>query len=1073
MAYEKFYEARDKITSLLEEDLIGPVDQKEVLHENPERYYLMAKLYPQTSNSINTSANNPMQGNKNEEEISLNNSDTLFTQADDAEENPLSQSNAIRQRSAGITFTVKSGISAFNCKVSWAWYYKIDPADTDKNTNWQRAPQKWEMKVPVPYQNNFGSEYFPLKDEVYLHMHWLRNEAQSKDTIITLTLVNKNIIEETDSRDFRDKCIEKTMFQVNLSVEGEPGTFVKAPEYGNISNDEETLEMQLLYHNYQCFGQGHGCSVEWDMSHDNQPCWIRMSFLPKYSLYQMRPVIFEDNKSFNMKFLMEANASEVIGELNRFLQQYHNWIEKNAAKVSSLEQKLMPTAQKNIQKCLTALTRMKNTVEMLRDSANTTGLGHAPWRAFQLANRAMFMQRKQSYYKLHKQEVADEKINWYPFQLAFILHEIGGIINPKDKTRDTVDLLWFPTGGGKTEAYLGIAAFTIFLRRLKNSQDRTTAVMMRYTLRLLTLQQFERASMLIMACNEINLDEQISTGEIGIGLWVGNGLTPNKLSEAKDYLQKSLEDPQFSLRNTKGTPCLLKFCPWCGSRLYEKDYVINENTRRMEIHCRNKDCMSNYFNDGTLPIHLIDDDIYANKPTFIVSTVDKFAQLPKNEQAAALFDREHEAPNNPPELIIQDEMHLISGPLGSMVGLYETAINHLCTTEDGIGPKIIASTATASNASFQIKQLYGRPFSQFPQQCLTTDDSFFAVKSNKFEKPTRLYCGIMSSSATFTTTLIRTQAALFFATRSLLYHDQINSSVVDNYWTIICYFNSIRELGNSLTQLEDDTRFRYEYLRDSKFKNVKEMNKIKYPSNFMELTSRKTSDEVAKILSQLAYSITDNKDVGNVLDCVSSTNMISVGVDVSRLGNMIVAGQPKTNSEYIQATSRVGRQNPGLVITLYNANRSRDRSHYEQFLKYHSGMYRYVEATSLTPFSDQAVIKGIHAVFVTLCRYLDINLQANESASAFNPDLPVVKKARDIILNRVKAIDPHAVSLVDERLQDFIQYWSLIKETCAYTRRSAKDRYYLLKNDTSDEEYSTMNSMRTVDDTSSVFIYNN
>ena len=1071
--YEKFYNARENIVDILRKDLIGPISADEVLHENPERYYIMGKLYPQRPDASEDSGSMTAEEADREADSVINQSDQIFTRAEDMQDNPLAFSNAVRQSSAGITFTVRADAPYFDCKVSWAWYrHENTDGDTDKSAGWRREPQNWVRKFDIPVEN-YGSRYFSIKDDVWLHMHWLRKESAANDTIVTLTLINKNVIEEMDSHTSKEETIKKILFQVQLSVEGEEGTFVKIPTNGSISNDEETLEMQLLYHDYSCFGQGHGCSVEWDLDHGNTPHWICMAFIPEYNLCQMRPVIFKDNQTFNMKFLMEADSARIIDGLNDFLDRYGKWIEKSENGIFSLDKKLAKTAEGNIKKCSTALQRMRKSVKLLQSAAKASGEARATWRAFQLANQVMYMQRKQSGVKLYGTEIDDRDINWYPFQLAFFLHEIAGIIDPSDDTRDIVDLLWFPTGGGKTEAYLGIAAFTILLRRMRNRHDKTTAVFMRYTLRLLTLQQFERASMMIMACNDLNRQENISDGEIGIGLWVGNGLTPNKLADADGFLQKVKSDSFSRVSNQSGSPCLLKCCPWCGHLINETNYEVNETSRRLEVHCENPDCISQHFDHGVLPIHLVDEDIYAHKPTFIVSTVDKFAQLPKQDQAAALFDREHAAPNCPPELIIQDEMHLISGPLGSMVGLYETAVNALCTTDQGIGPKIIASTATVSNAAYQIKQLYGRNYSQFPPQCLTTDDSFFAFKSKMTEKPARLYCGVMSSSATLATTLIRVQAALFFATRSLLYRDQFERGVADNYWTMVCYFNSIRELGNSLTQLEDDVRGRFEYLRDMKFKHMQEMQDVEYPSYFAELTSRKGSDEVAEILSRLEYSITDENKADNVIDCVASSNMISVGVDVSRLGTMVVVGQPKTNSEYIQATSRVGRKNPGLVIALYNANRSRDRSHYEQFFKYHAGMYRYVEATSLTPFSDQAVLKGVHAVFVTLCRYLDLKLQPNDGAGMFRPDLPIVKRAKAIILARVRDVDPMAVDLVEERLDEFIDYWDHVKDTHSYTKKTPGDKYYLLQNDTSGEKFSTMNSMRTVDETSGVYVYNN
>ena len=201
-----------------------------------------------------------------------------------------------------------------------------------------------------------------------------------------------------------------------------------------------------------------------------------------------------------------------------------------------------------------------------------------------------------------------------------------------------------------------------------------------------------------------------------------------------------------------------------------------------------------------------------------------------------------------------------------------------------------------------------------------------------------------------------------------------------------------------------------------------------------------------------------------------SSVMSSVGVDVGRLGTMVVAGQPKTNAEYIQATSRVGRDNPGLVITVYNPTRSRDRSHYEQFLKYHSAMYRYVEATSLTPFADRARDRGLHALYVSLCRYLVPEFLSNDSAAKYNPELPEIKKIKSIILDYVERIDPGEFDAVIEELQDIEDEWSIAATGALVYRSFKKDDKKLLKADTENSRFRTMNSMRSVDAQAGIYL---
>ena len=197
--------------------------------------------------------------------------------------------------------------------------------------------------------------------------------------------------------------------------------------------------------------------------------------------------------------------------------------------------------------------------------------------------------------------------------------------------------------------------------------------------------------------------------------------------------------------------------------------------------------------------------------------------------------------------------------------------------------------------------------------------------------------------------------------------------------------------------------------------------------------------------------------------------MISVGVDVGRLGLMTVVGQPKINAEYIQSTSRVGRDNPGLVVTIYNASRSRDRSHYEQFLKYHSALYRYVEATSLTPFADRARDRGLQALYVALCRYLIEGLRENDRAVEFDRNDPKVKAIEQMISDWIKRIAPSEVDAVKNELLELAHVWS--EETDGnLVYKSSTGKRALLKNDVDGERFSVMNSMRSVDGQAGIYL---
>ena len=1043
--YSEFYRARNIINQILEKDLLGPVYEDEVLAEVPVSYYVMGKLYPpKDQTEAEDMARNPFL--------------ETGTESYDAS---ISLTNQLNPSSMGITCTLVPGTKEILVSGEYAFYSPVPIADADEGLV-ERAQRQGNLKgrdllwvrEKLSYSEHivFGEEN-PIRINVKhgMEVHVYTHEIHSKgERVITVVLVNKN----NSAPDLTDTSLN-TAFQPRITISSCYGeaVFTEATREVRISEDPELLELEMLYSDVICYAQGHGCAVSWDLNNEN-PLWVRTEFLPQNELLQMKAASHGDPKIFSMEYLSAASSEKVLDGLGGLVNEYEQWINNIREMSRTLPDSRITTANSNIRKCVEACKRIKNTIKMLRES--TAGDGVA-YRAFQYANEAMLLQRQRTVLKESK--AFDKKaVKWYPFQIAFILHEIGGLIDPSLPERNEVDLLWFPTGGGKTEAYLGITAFTIFLRRLRDPNADGVTVIMRYTLRLLTLQQFERASMLIFACELIRKKYNLGGKEISIGLWVGSKLTPNSIEEARTGVGKKQRGADIS--GDKSDPCQIKKCPWCGGIILPKDYSVDTINGRMFIKCPNPSCDIHYLPEG-MPMHIIDGAIYRHLPTFIVATVDKFARIPLDEKPASLFGIT--SGKKPPELIIQDELHLISGPLGTMTGIYEAAITRLCQS-DGINAKIIASTATIRNASNQIKALYGRKHTQFPPQGITAKDSFFAEQSSPEDRPARRYLGVMGIGATATTTLIRVNAAILFASRFIeLKKNGFSEKVIDNFWTITGYFNSLRELGGAATQILDDVQSRYSYLSKSKFGHL-------YPGTnpeaafdqIEELTSRMDNNRITEVIQvKLNNTYTRNNHIG-VYDFLLASNMISVGVDVSRLGTMVVAGQPKANAEYIQATSRVGRSNPGLVVTVYNASKSRDRSHYEQFQKYHSALYRYVEATSLTPFSDRARDRGLHALYVSLCRYLVDSLRANTDAVNYNPENPEVKKIEEYIKEYIRIVDDSELKSAEDELRDIKTEWD-IEAAGSLEYKSYKGARDLLKSDDSDSRFRTMNSMRNVD----------
>lgn len=1049
--YSKFYEARNVITDILQQDLVGPVKENEVLSEFPTQYYIMGKLYPQ---------------NNTAEAVDLARNPFLENETDQYDAS-VSLSNQRNPSSLGVTCTLKKGTVALTLSGQYAFYTPVSFDDADalgiEKGRWcgsDSHPDTFWKRMLYPFKTTMclGKEKSTVPVELSCGMQLLvYTHAMLSDgrRIITAVLMNGN---QTDGS--ADAIAEHCAFQVSLKIEGTetPCIFTDAGNQTQFTTDSELRELDMLYSDCRCYAQGHGCSVLWDLDH-REPYWIASTYIPSFDLCQMMAAQTEDSKILSMKYLSEGETSSVFSGLFRFIDGYEKWIDEIETQSASLPEEHRDSASINIEKCRQAALRMKKSISLMENGLKQDGKA---FKAFQLANEAMYLQRIQSL-KKNGSKVDPDKITWYPFQLAFILHELSSFIEPGSDERKVVDLLWFPTGGGKTEAYLGITAFTIFLRRLRDTTDDGVTVIMRYTLRLLTLQQFERASMLIFACELLRKKYGIGGSEISIGLWVGGKLTPNTLDDARKSI---LKQKNGAVASEEANPCQIKLCPWCGSRLSASDYEVKKQSKRMLIRCSNENCSFHNADNG-LPVHIIDEAIYAHLPTFIVATVDKFAQIPLSDKPAALFGIS--VNKNPPELIIQDELHLISGPLGTVTGIYEAAITKLCE-KNGTGAKVIASTATIRNARKQILALYGKEYTQFPPQGISQRDSYFAIESTPTERPSRRYVGVMGVGTTATTTLIRINAAILFATRHLAalgYSDE----VIDSFWTITGYFNSLRELGGASTQILDDVQSRFVYLATTKFPHLKlDVDPRTRFDYSVELTSRMNNSEITEIIQdrlKRSYHEGQHKDV---YDFVLASNMISVGVDVSRLGMMVVAGQPKTNAEYIQATSRVGRSNPGLVITMYNQTRSRDRSHYEQFLKYHSALYRYVEATSLTPFADRARDRGLHALYVSLCRYIVPGLLDNNAALCYDDDSPEVQKIRDMIISYVNTVDPDELDAVIKELDDIADAWAAETTGNELRYKSYKGEKNLLKNDTDNDRFRTMNSMRNVDAQAGIYL---
>jgi hypothetical protein len=1019
--WEQHYELREDLVCALERDLVGPrAGDEERFDDDPVSTYICGALYPRTAGTLPP---------EDQDEPSDDGDEATYADP------PVSLANTRYPSSMGLTFAVDSSITtSIEVNVAAARY---EEAPNDGGGRWRRVPQSMPpvfVDVTTPAT---------VEEKIAPGLGLFRRVRPADETgavAVTLALVNR-----LDAPRLKKDAF--TWFQCSLDVSSPvPDAFVER-DPGDVPVDDADLRSyRLIYRDARSFAVGHGTSVAWEPRDGARASRVRTSAVPTWEL-----LLADSNRAIptdrlTMRGLARDPRGDVVAGLNDLADRYEQWIEALSREAKELPPRLVDTAGDHLVACREALERIRSGITLLETDDQA-------WRAFRLANTAMLRQRARSSWiaegRPPEGPIEDDGHVWRPFQIAFILLNLDGIADPAHRDRGFADLLWFPTGGGKTEAYLGLIAFTIVLRRLRGGDDAAgVTVIMRYTLRLLTIQQFERAASLITALEHIRRGEtDLGRTTISIGLWVGKDGTPATLKDARAVLDKL----RVGVTVEKGNPVQIRACPWCGTKLDHRAYWIADDRPRLVISCRDKTCD---FSKG-LPVHVVDDDIYRERPSLVIATADKFATLPWVKGAHTLFGIG--ASPLPPELVVQDELHLISGPLGTLAGLYEAAIDLLCTRA-GVRPKVIASTATIRRAHRQTEALFDREMRQFPPPGLNADNSFFAVTAPPDRKPSRLYVGALASGTSHSTLMIRAYAAIMQA----VWESSAPDEVRDPYWTLVGYFNSLRVLGGARIQILDDVRERLRVV-------TSDGHEPRPIPNAIELTSREPSSAIPGHLEALDRTRPDDE----TLDYVLATNMISVGVDIDRLGLMVVMGQPQGTAEYIQATSRVGRQFPGLVLTLFNAGRSRDRSHYESFPTYHSGLYRQVESTSVTPFSPRARDRALHALLVTLARTLIPDMRDNDGARRIADHVDELRSFADNIAARAERVDGAGTIVRDEFERVIAQWLARADEAPALVYTNPRDAVNALitsADRTTEDGMPTPSSLRDVDQESNLFL---
>ncbi|MCD0459558.1 DISARM system helicase DrmA [Roseiconus lacunae] len=1089
------------------------------------------------------------------------------------------QSKAIFPSSIGMSFCVELDAKSFQVFPKFGWYDRAPSEHLTTKTGkpkriWKRVPGGGEPHEIELKEGSFGpiSVDNAFQDAVVRGLVRRRSDHWS----VTVFFVNDG----TDPAPKTPSRERFWMFQCEMEVAAPDGSaiFHKRQSRIDLPGTDEAFKrendmLSMLYRRHVEFAVGHGVAVHAEVAPNDTNRAVRISSraVPSYEVPKTTPPTVDDadqNPAFakldgivlDMKDLYEASQSDLRKMLEPLIVAYEDWIKLEKQKIGDPSEGLadyQDVANESIAACERTLQRIKEGIDLVE-------LDSQVCEAFQFMNHSMWLQRTRSIFSESVRRGKDIDYNdvdipinrsWYPFQLAFILLNLPGVAlldhaDRSDSEEALADLLWFPTGGGKTEAYLGLTAFTLGIRRLQGtvegrSGENGVAVLMRYTLRLLTLQQFQRATALICACEiirreaETKGDNRWGKTPFRIGLWVGAASTPNRTAHAEEALKLAVGAGPYKAKGAvggSGSPHQLTNCPWCGSKIdfTTRFYQIETEKKgrgRTFVYCGDKfgQCVfsrrqSQKHDDEGIPVLVVDEEIYRKLPSLLIATVDKFAQMPWKGETQMLFGQVdgicerhgYRSPEiddasrhpktrdgrfgpaktipanalRPPDLIIQDELHLISGPLGTLVGLYETAIDRLCSWNvDGkvVRPKLIASTATIRQAKEQVHALFMRDTNVFPPNGLDVKDNFFSLQRPSTEKtPGRKYIGLCAPGRRLKLALIRAYVA-FLASAQV--HFENHGEAADPWMTLVGYFNSLRELGGMRRLVDDDVRTRLGKMADRGL-----AKRIIYsPDSVKELTSRLGSTAIPETLD-LLENIFDpiqeekRKEAGKTgkrpkdlkprpLDVLLATNMISVGVDVSRLGLMVCSGQPKTTSEYIQATSRIGRRHPGLVVTVFNWARPRDLSHYETFEQYHATFYQHVEALSVTPFSEGSTYRGLSALLVSLLRLGGFDFNKNETAMRMATESgdPIVQEAVKWIIERARIVgDDATAKRVEADLNEKVKYWKNRALNLAggsrlgYESKKDSETIGLLQKPgiESWDEFTCLNSLRDVEPTS-------
>ncbi|WP_298743963.1 helicase-related protein [uncultured Microbacterium sp.] len=1050
---------RSAVTDILRARWLGPHGgPDELLDRNPVYAYLVGTLYPIESGA---DVLVPTELVESEDPQSLDEAATEVSgedPSDDPEVEDLGvnitgafgwapQSFGMSFMHHGTSLTVRLAAGVYDKEADADGSGVPEPADEHDGG---KKPESWRRRPiggyePIVIDVSVSGSLRVLEGRARLS--W-RTRASGDRRLTTVSVSNDERVAAGEAKRHAALCL----FQVSMSCTAKEG-MLPYPQ-GGVTLQDEDQELVFRYRGKPIYAIGHGTAVDWDLDGDIDT--VRSETIPQVEVAAVKAREGEGS-TYKMRRLADdaVTAIELAAELAVVAADYRSFIARQTADAAGLRGADRRAAERILSRQGRAAARIEEGIALLAE-------GGVALTAFRMANAAMRWQMLRQRRLIDLDARYGSRLDadfgpgepmWRPFQLAFILASLASTVDADHEDRGVVDLIWFPTGGGKTEAYLGLAATEMIRRRLVHGvKGGGMAVLTRYTMRLLTAQQFQRAATLICALELMRHDDERLDGTppFLIGLWLGNTTTPGTFKQAKEQMARVRKDSRPE------NPFQLLDCPWCGHRIMperhsadDRKYGVRADNNGFTFFCPDGACPFT----SALPVQVVDEGIYAVPPTLLVATVDKLARLAWIDEGGRLFGAS--GLSQPPSLVIQDELHLLSGPLGTIVGVYEAAISALLRWKDGRGPKVVASTATTRASERQMRELMAKDrVEAFPPAGLDDDDNHFSEPD--LEAPGRLYLGLMPQAHT------PSWAVGQIATEMLDAPDaaHLDGPAKDAYWTLVVYHNSLRELGRTVTILRDDvsSNLARRESADGRSRDIR-------PDGVEELNGNVDSSDLIALLQRLE---TTAGQTGQI-DALATTNIMSVGIDVTRLGMMLVNGHTKTTAEYIQATSRVGRaKTPGLVVTMFRSGKPRDRSVFESFGAFHRSYYRFVEPSSVTPWSTQARRRALRAALIILVRHA-AGLNTEADAHRFDRDDAKVAKAVALLKEYVVIADPDEAAAVSEEVDRAVDDWVSMRaaaqqEGAELVYSSRKSEHRLMRQfDQETGGWPIMNSMRTVD----------